>query len=202
MSGQVYKRNMKKIYHSALQEELSIKNEILMCKNNGDIVRKVDICNGLHKDFESCDVLYSEPAWLDGYQKFMERSNSQSTYKNYLSALCEIIESTSSPIWLVIGKHAHKKLLTPDRIERVKIHNYWTTLLGWNDDNEYSFNTNYDFINQIAERYERTGDFCCGYGNTGKIFKEHGKGFVMSDINGKCIYYIAKELMGYEDSVS
>jgi hypothetical protein len=189
-----------KIYHSALNEELNIDKEIMMCKNNGSEVHKHDICHGLPSYYDKCDVLYSEPAWLDGFQKFMHRAESEGVYDEYLKAISDIISESKKPTWLIIGKHAHKKIPKPHRVEPIKIHNYWTTMLCWNDENEYSANTNYDFIEQISEKYQCVGDFCCGYGNTGKAFLNKGKQFVMSDINGKCVYHIAKELLGYEDS--
>lgn len=194
---------MKQAYHSALQDELEIDKEILMCKNGGNEAHQHDICYGLPGYFEKCDILYSEPAWLDGFDKFIKRANGEKAiYDEYLLALTGIIQEGNKPLWLVIGKHAHKKLPKPERIEEIKIHNYKTTILGWNDQNKYSFVSNYDFIDQISNHFQFVGDFCCGYGNTGKAFISKGKRFVMSDINGKCIYYIAKEMMGYEDSVS
>ena len=54
-------------------------------------------------------------------------------------------------------------------------------------------------MRSLAIRFNYVGDFCAGYGNTCRIFKEHGKSFIASDINPKCVYYIAKTLMNYED---
>lgn len=190
---------MKELYHSALTEELEIGKEIIQAKFNGDIVFRHDITCGLPGDFNRCDILYSEPSWLQGYSKFINRAGKEtSNYNQYLASLSEIIETADKPIWIILGAHAYSRIPKPDRTLNIQLHNYRTTVLGWNDDTEYSFKTNYDFITELARTYNCVGDFCCGYGNTGKIFKEHNKSFVMSDINGKCVYQVAKELMGYE----
>lgn len=194
-----------KIYHSALKSIRPIggERELDRYEHNGCIVFRHDICNGLTDDFNYCDVLYSEPAWLDGYELFIDRANKErSNYDQYLKSIATIIEQWDKPIWLIIGKHARNKLPVPDRMEPIGIHGYQTEILGWNDNQKYQFKTNYDFIYELSNQYSCIGDFNCGYGNTGKIFKKAGKAFVMSDINGKCIYYIASEIMDYEGSVS
>jgi len=191
-----------KVYHSALKKELSIQDELDFYQTES-IVFRHDICGNFPKYYSDCDVLYAEPAWLDGYFKFMDRADHErTTYEEYLDALTKIINHWNRPLWLIIGSHALKKLPVPERMEKIILYGYPTNLIGWNDTHNYRFKTNYDFIEKLAERYDRVGDFCCGYGNTGKIFSEHQKSFVMSDINGKCVFYIAKNLMGYKhDSI-
>ena len=194
---------MSKIYHSALQEPIDCDTEIIQAEFNGDIVFRNDITTGLSKKYEKCDVLYSEPSWMQGYNKFINRAGKEkSNYNQYLSSISEIVESCGKPIWIVLGAHAYSRITKPERVLNMKLHGYSTTVLGWNDYNEYAFTDNYDFINELAKIYNCVGDFCCGYGNTGEIFKNNGKSFVMSDINGKCVYQVARRLFGYEDTIS
>jgi len=200
---------MKKVYHSALKDPLMIEQEMNMWSDGINLamradIRKLDLWvennNRLYEDYYShCDVYYTEPSWLDGYEKFMDRADQERySFEEYLLHLHRLVKECIRPLWMVIGTHALKQLPKPDRLEKIKLHGYHTNLVGWNDQQEYSFTDNYDFIRQLAEKYNCVGDFNCGYGNTGRIFKESGKKFIMSDINGKCIYYIAKTLMGYE----
>lgn len=200
---------MKKTYHSALKEPLPIGYELDAWSDFYNLVfrkdlREISIQSPDHISayFNKCDVFYTEPAWADGYEKFIERAGHEhSSFEEYLHHLYRIvaeIQKDKKPLWMLMGSHALNYLPDPDRIEKIKLHGYTTNLLGWNDKHEYLFTDNYDFIRQLAERYIRVGDFNCGYGNTGRIFQEAGKKFIMSDINAKCIYYIAKTLMGYE----
>ncbi len=49
----------------------------------------------------------------------------------------------------------------------------------------------------LAERYNRVGDFTCGYGRVGRIFSGAGKTWVMSDYNPTCIGYIGMNASGW-----
>lgn len=192
---------MKHYYHSALKEPIHISNEIVSYSDENNIVFKCDLRNiSLNTDmYNKCDVFYTEPSWVDGFEKFISRANAESqSFDEYLLYLARLIKECNRPFWMIMGTHALKKLPAAHRNEKIKLHGYTTNLLGWNDNNEYVFTNNYDFIKQLTEHYGCVGDFNCGYGNTGRIFKEAKKKFVMSDVNGKCVYFIAKTLMGYE----
>ena len=191
------------IYHSSLKsiQPLTIENALESFAAEGCNVLKHDVCSshGLPKVYERCDVLYSEPAWRAGYQTFQDRAEAKpTTYLDYVQAINRIVKSTTAPLWLIIGSHIIRKIVEPHRKLKVSIHGYDTNLLGWNDEEDYgSFETNYDFVRLLAQKYDCVGDFCCGYGNTGRLFQEAGKKFVLSDLNGKCVYYVAKELLDY-----
>jgi hypothetical protein len=193
---------MKRIYHSALKEPVDIPEELDFFSDGINTVFKSDIRNidlGT-SPYSDCDVIYTEPSWLDGFEKFISRANAElHSFEEYLLYLSRLIENCTRPLWMVMGTHALKNLPTPHRKEEIKLHGYPTNLLGWNDNESYTFTDNYNFIKQLAENYNCVGDFNCGYGNTGRIFQQAGKNFVMSDINGKCVYYIAKTLMGYDE---
>jgi hypothetical protein len=189
---------MKHAYHSGLKDELILSTNLNYYKHKSNVVFIHDIDNGLPKEYNICDVLYCDPPWLSGYEKFMNRAGKKEiSYKKYIYSLSKIIENNTKPLWLIIGKYTTKRLPKYHRIHKIKLHNQESSLLGWNDSNNYSFKNNFDFLNELAKIYNCIGDFNCGYGNSGRIFKENGKNFVMSDINGKCVFYIAKTLMDY-----
>ena len=189
---------MKQVYHSALRDELDVNKELDYFTDGNNIVFRYDICKGFHQYGDSCDLLYSEPSWEAGYKKFLDRAGKeQSVYKDYMNAVSDIVKQTSKPTWIILGKHA-QKFFDLDRVESIVLHGYKTNVCGWNDNNDYKFGvSNYEFVQQLSKRYNRMWDFSCGYGTAGMIFMKEGKNFVLSDINGKCVYYIAKQL-GYK----
>ena len=184
---------MKIGYHSALKKELcTVKQQEY--RNDYGIATVSNIIDGLPDYYNVCDIFYSEPAWLDGYNKFLSRANIEgsSDYNDYLSALSGIIANSSMPVILLIGKHAIKKLPQYDSIADVSLHNYKTHIYGWRVDvSKYQASTNSEFLVELSKDYSCIGDFCCGYGNTGAIFQGNGKNWVMSDCNPKCIGYIS-----------
>lgn len=188
---------MKRIYHSALKEPIDVAGELDFYTDGVNTVFKSDV-RGIDlnaENYSKCDIIYTEPSWLDGFDKFITRANAEPhSFDEYLLYISRLIKNCTRPFWMVMGTHAIKHLPVPHRKEKIKLHGYSTNLLGWNDNKKYSFTNNYDFISQLAENYNCVGDFNCGYGNTGRIFYKAGKNFVMSDINGKCVYYIAKNL--------
>jgi len=196
-------KKQKKNYHSALTQPLKIEKELSYYGNNGNFVIKRDICKGLPEEFRLCDVIYSEPSWLMGYEKFLSRASTEgSDYKKYIESISGIIKKTNKPIWIVTGRHALKHFPIPHHSQEIKLFHHDAFLLGWNDrsldwTDFGSIKTTDNLLEILSDTYDRVGDFCCGYGNTARAFLNKGKEFVMSDINGKCVYYIAKELMGY-----
>lgn len=189
----------KTTYHSALRPEIS---GLEGCGFASDSDRNIafchDITKGIHIAYNTCDIIYSEPSWIDGYQKFLERSESkeESTYLQYLDAINEWINQFECPFALLLGKHALKNICRFDSSITIKLFGYDAGIYGWRIDlSKYQSKTNIEFIEKLANDFQRVGDFCCGYGNTGKIFKERGKNFIMSDINKKCISYIRDNIM-------
>jgi hypothetical protein len=187
---------LKEIYHSALKADLKINQELEYYEADGSIALQHNIEDGPHHVFAQADVIYAEPAWRDGYDKFMHRAGATGDFKAYLAAISNAILELDVPAYIVMGSHM-KKQLAPDLTIPIKLHGYRCLLGIWKAD-AIEARTNYDAVNRMAEEYSCILDFCCGYGNTAFAAKSHGKRFVCSDVNGKCIYYIAKELMGYE----
>lgn len=192
---------MKKNYHSALQKERYYKDNINNFEKNGNKCFTLDCVNDFNKikDIKDFDLIYSEPAWKQGYLNFLKRANNdQSNYDSYISSMTNMISIINKPIVLILGKHIIKKMPSPQSILEINLHNYKTNVLSWHIDlNKYKnkFKTNYDLINLLAKDYECVWDFNCGYGNTGKIFLENGKKCLLSDINPKCITFIAENII-------
>lgn len=53
------------------------------------------------------------------------------------------------------------------------------------------FMHNGEVLALLARKYKKVGDWCCGYGYSGRVFLSQGREAVLSDYNAKCIGYIA-----------
>jgi hypothetical protein len=140
----------------------------------------------LPAEFDACDVIWAEPPWPAGYAIFNERAKvtapSWSEFHRHLARLCE---QSSIPIALLGGARA------------VKLHpNATPTPIRHNGDRVFAicYRLTIDpdvesvtIIHRLCEQFDTIGDFCCGYGRTGLIAREHGKRFVLSDHNAECI---------------
>ncbi|OGS40529.1 MAG: hypothetical protein A3K77_00865 [Euryarchaeota archaeon RBG_13_31_8] len=190
------------MYHSALK-----KNNILskyeplsgpIKDSLENIVFKHDITDGVNLLlFKNADIIYIEPAWKDGFEEFNKRAETKKkvSYNDYLIAIRETIIQLELPTIVIMGKYM-LNVLSPSSTIQTKIHGYQCLAGLWNINFEEESKDNFSIINTLTLNYNCVLDFCCGCGNTGKIFKEHGKNFIMSDLNGRCVTYIATEIMG------
>ena len=190
-------------YHSALSEEKykgeSIGFWVKELNDSLSYATTVDISkiNNLPKLYESCDVLYSEPMWDAGVNKFNERAQISADYKDYLRNINTMCKT--KPSIIVMGKKAKAYLTDVQQVLDVSLNGAKAQAYVYNMSVSSRMReciTAKQLIEYIAIKYNRVGDFCCGYGRTGRIFYEHNKSFVQSDYNGKCIAYIKQY---YED---
>lgn len=185
-------------YHSALRQELAIDGELDYYEKDGSVVFKHDITNGCHDVFWRADVIYTEPAWQHGYEIFANRAgiNQPKPYKEYLLAIKDVIETLSVPAYVVMGRHM-VRILRPECTAELRLHGY-KCLLGIYNADPINVPNNTAALQHVAQNpdYRCILDFCCGYGNTAAAALRAGKKFVCSDFNAKCVYYIAKEIMG------
>jgi len=192
------------MYHSSLKEPARAP-AVQRADVHGSVALVADLACGLPPEFASCDLLYTEAAWEYGYERFVQRAGGGSDYPAYFEALRALATDGKQPLVLVCGKRALKGLPDPKDSELVNINSGGTFVAeavavafrcklpkvtkrheGWlNLDTE-------NLLRALARKYHRVGDPSCGYGNTGRIFAEHGRTFVMSDLNPTCIGYIAE----------
>ena len=193
---------MKRKYYSALKGNQQLggleQTNGPVYDNLGNVVFRHDITIGIHPLFKGANVIYIEPPWKDGYEEFNGRAgiNTALSYNDYLETIKKVIIELNKPSVCIMGKHM-QQTLSPDLVIDIKLHNYkclaglWKIELGSDNPKD-----SYSLIEILASKYNRVLDFCCGYGNTGLIFKDHGKRFIMSDLNGRCVAYVATEIMG------
>jgi len=182
--------------HSFRSPELSTKTGITSVNKDGCCAFLQDITVGLPKIYSKCDILYSEPSWLRGYDIFKARAGEVvGTFQEYLLSISRIIRDSKIPVILLCGKQSLKKFPPHTSELPVMLNGYGETAYAWGIDiSRYAVRTNEDLLGLLAWSYDCVGDFSCGYGVAGRIFREHGKKFVMSDINEKCITYISEWL--------
>lgn len=191
-------------YHSALKPDLQVSLELDHFEAGGNVVFRMDLVDGPdYSQFSACDLIYAEPAWKDGYDVFARRAGTvEGRFQDYLEAIGGAIEhfiGCGVPVVLLAGTAMVKKLPTPSAVRTVKLHNYPSVLAGWGHELEVVRDgcDSFSAIAALADRHQRVGDFCCGYGNTGRIFAAAGRQFVMSDHNRRCIAYVAQNIMGW-----
>lgn len=147
--------------------------------------------------YDPCDVIYSEPPWLSGIKVFNERSGVNTTAADYYKGLTNVILSIKDkPVYITGGKSFIKRIPDPEWKKVIKLNGHDAEIWGYNCTELMSPKDvlNLDFIKSLSQMYNVVGDFNCGYGNTGRIFKENGKRFVMSDYDGNCINHIKHTL--------
>jgi len=180
-------------YHSAFKDEMADLKELDFFSKNDCHVFYHNIIDGNNDYFKQCDFLYSEPAWRHGYDKFQNRAGvKESTHKLYLTKIRNIIGELNKPTFIVGGKHMIKTLSPNDYIE-IKFNGFDAILMFWNTD-VISVKTNIELLEILSKKYNTICDFSCGYGFYLKLFKK----FICSDVNKKCVYFIAKTYMGYD----
>lgn len=149
----------------------------------------------LPHEFNACDVLVTDLPWQAGYQTFNERAgiNDGRTFGTFMGRVSEIVESTTCPLYLVTGRHALPKLPDPDVVLPMRLNEDDAVAIGYRPGPEAdrSYGVAPEFLHALAQRYDLAGDFCCGYGRTGRFFLRSGKRAVLSDFNSTCIGYVA-----------
>jgi hypothetical protein len=134
---------------------------------------------------------------LGHYPKFLDRAGAKdtSTFSAYMGALAAFA-TRSVPFVVVTGVSLLRYFPVPTmrldiRFPRELHKGAECVVIAYNVVIPLSLQTTLDVIEWLASTYSCVGDPSCGYGNTGRVFVEHGKQCVMSDINAKCIGWIA-----------
>lgn len=146
--------------------------------------------------YASCDVLVTDLPWQRGFEVFNERAGIDDgrNYAGFMRAVRGLVETATVPTWLITGLHALRHLPKPDLVLPMRLNDDEAVAIGYRPGPE-AFSGDYpiaqEFLHTLAEHYECAGDFCCGYGRTGRFFARAGKRAVLSDFNPRCIGYIA-----------
>lgn len=150
----------------------------------------------LPAEYGECDVYVTDLPWQKGYDTFNQRAgvDDDRTYAAFLARVSEIVESASAPVWLVTGRHALPKLPKPDAVLPTMLNEDPAVAIGYRPGGEADgqYGVAPELLHALAQRYDRAGDFCCGYGRTPRFFLRSGKQAVVSDFNPQCIGYIAE----------
>lgn len=147
--------------------------------------------------YSQCDLLYSEPAWPHGLKVFGDRANAEvPTYAEYSKGIGHIITELNKPTVLICSLQLIKHIKPPDLLTGTRLNGSVVPVGFWNGAFGLG-STSQMLMTDLASRYDRVGDFCAGYGNTGRTFVEGGKGCVLSDYNAKCCGYMAANMEGW-----
>ena len=187
---------MRKDYHSAFYPEQPAPERHGYYSPRG-IALAHDLTSGpLPKEYGRCDVLYTDPPWRSGYDEFALRAGVLvPSYHDFMDALVDAIPP-GIPAVVVTGLHAAMHFGTEYRPFRVRLNEHEAIAYSRGVDVPEGM-TAEQLGRTLADRYQCVGDPCCGYGNTARWFVQAGKRFVVSDINPRCIGYIAEHEKGW-----
>lgn len=190
-------------YHSALkagkmQEARLLPPGMVQYDHRENSVQVWDI-NGvtIPDEFKECDLIYAEPMWPAGMKNFDERAGSiTSSYADHAKAVARFMRELPLPTVMTTSKAMLKHMPLPDLVMTIDLNGnpadvgFWNGAVGFGDDNR-------DLIRDLATRYNVVGDWCAGYGTTGRLFIEAGKRAVLADYNAECCGYIADHMEGW-----
>lgn len=185
-------------YHSALAQELEAE-PLERFSAPGFEAFQHDLRNGPPRGFDSVDVIYAEPPWPAGFDKFNARAKIEGgTYAGLIHSIGMMVQHLGKPTYMITGAQGKRLLPEPSITGKIQIHNGGPVdVVGFNTDflpgQSGELFTNFQFLKALAGRYDTVGYFCCGYGATGRVFIEAGKRAIVCDYNARCIGHIAKE---------
>lgn len=158
-----------------------------------------DIISGeLPPAYLGCDVLVADLPWRKGFDEFNQRARIADgrSYPEFMQAVSRIVKGSTGaacPTYLITGRHALPYLPTPDIVLPMRLNEDDAVAIGYRPGPETfgEFAIAQEFLHELTKHYEQAGDFCCGYGRTGRFFARAGKRAVLSDVNRDCVGYIA-----------
>lgn len=155
-----------------------------------------EVVLGSDVGFDRCDVLVADLPWQRGYEVFNQRAGVDDgrDYAGFMRCVSALVEAATVPTWLVTGAHAARFLPDADVQIPMMLNEDRAIAYGYRPGMETAARNGEarEFLRTLAETYDCAGDFCAGYGRTGRIFLRAGKRAVLSDVNPQCIGYIAE----------
>jgi hypothetical protein len=185
-------------YHSALREDAVQAPRVYRWERKGCQAFVHDISIGLPMEMHACDVLYVDLPWLDGYDEFNRRAGKGLVipYEKWLYRLSGTLSLSGKP-WVASGGAAALRGLGAEWVTRFQLNGSTAVLMGAGLSPVVE-RDQFAVLAHLAKRFACVGDFCAGYGRTARAFLHYGKKFVVSDMNPRCIGYIAENAPRWE----
>jgi hypothetical protein len=180
-------------YHSALRH--GRREYAAACERvefrDGSVAFVANLADGLAAEYERCDVMYADAPFPAGLKEFERRAGTPAVaWTRLLNAL--VVGALRLDVPLVFSATTREVKGCPEPDGR------WMGRLNGGVVDFWCYGVSVkatdasDVIRELAVGHECIGDPLCGYGRSGRLFREAGKRFVMSDINATCIGYIAE----------
>ena len=166
---------------------------------NGNVTMYHNVKHGFRKEFLNADCLYTDIPWPAGMIKFEKKANSSHMkYEDFLNKIINLVDVLKIPSIITAAPSLTTKMIQlgfkVKSITMTPINKKAVAYSKFIDIQKTSIETTEGLIRLLATRFYKILDPCCGTGQTGEIFKEHGKQFIMSDINRNAITYIRENI--------
>jgi len=154
-----------------------------------------DLSDGIPPEFGEADLIYAEVPWKDGFHTFGERAGVRQkvSYAEWAFRLSAGLIRLGKP-FVLVGGAAMSRHMAWEWFRRVDLNGSVSAAIGAGlpppPDEIRDAET---LILHLAGNplFLTVGDPCCGFGRTLRIFMQAGKFAIGSDLNPRCIGYIA-----------
>ena len=159
----------------------------------GSAVLEHDLMEPLPREFDACDVFYSDPPWRNGAPKFDALLGvDPREYSAFQEAAQGLVDSVAPrPVILSMSRGAVVRFTGVSSVLLAKLNGALTAFVGFRIGIP-ELSGSWAILYWLAERFRCVGDPCCGYGRTGWVFRERGRCFVMSDYDPHCVDVVAE----------
>jgi hypothetical protein len=148
----------------------------------------------LPTQYADADVLFSVLPWPNGWSVFEERAEATGgnrTYTGFMQSVVTLAESSAMPCYFLTAKRSLSLLPRTWRRGKIRLFGEVVDLVGSGPPITVEPLDVSLFLKALARQYNCVGDFCCGFGQTARIFAECGKRYVASDYNAECVAYVS-----------
>lgn len=196
------KKNLGKFYHTAVGEKFeSGLTGITRFEADGNIAIAHDITKGILPEYQNADVIYSEPCWRAGYEKFASTVGVKQRlpYNDYLQIQSNIVRNLGIPAFIMSGVSMIKHLKADAVVDIwFEQHDCPAYINVYNADKSIinGCKTNEDVIDSLCQKFNVILDFNSGYGNICEHALKYGKHFICTDLCPTAIEYVAINHMG------
>jgi hypothetical protein len=187
-------------YHTALAEPPSYPS-VSRWENDGHLALTADIIAGLPSEVLSCDAIYGEPPWRDGYRIFADRAGVELSlsWGDWIRRYCHMMLESELPACAMFGKQG-LRYVDAETVRPIKLSahgDYPVFLAEWNGIDTGDTDSTNEVSSFLGMIYDTVADLCCGFGASSRLIKAAGGRFVAVDFNANCIGYIAAHAEGW-----